>query len=76
MSDEIDKSEWKTKDPKLFEYDSKNGIVDIFVKEDPICPFPFHEGDWYHQGFYLTSFIRYLKDFFRRNNIDYKVIEK
>lgn len=70
----IDKSEWKTKKPKLFEYDSKNGVVDIFVRQDPGCPFPFHKDDWYHQGFYLKSFITYLRDFFRRNNIDYKVI--
>ncbi len=73
MCDEIDKSEWKTKDPKLFEYDSKNGIVDVFVKEDPRCPFPFHEGDWWHQGFYLQSFITYLKLFFERHDLPYKL---
>ena len=79
MSEEIDKSEWKIENPKLFEYDSnngKNGIVDIFVKEDPACPFPFHKDDWYHQGFYLSSFITYLKLFFERHNLPYKVIKE
>jgi len=75
MPKEIDKSEWKTKNPKLFEYDSNNGngIVDIFVKEEPGCPFPFHKDDWYHQGFYLINFITYLNDFFERYNLQYKV---
>ena len=75
MPQEIDKSEWKTKNPKLFEYDSKNNIVDAFVKQDPLCPFPFHEEDWYHQGFYLNSFITYLRDFFKRYNLQYKVVK-
>ena len=69
----IDKSEWKTKNPKLFEYDSKNDIVDVFVKEDPRCPFPFHEEDWWHRGFYLWNFIDILNMFFKRNNLQYKV---
>ena len=76
MSEEIDKSEWKTKKPKLFEFDSKNGIVDIFVKQDPDCPFPFHEEDWYHQGFYLHYFMIYLKLFLERHNLPYKVIKE
>lgn len=74
MSQEIDKSEWKTKKPKLFEYDSKNNIVDIFVKQDPQCPFPFHEDDWWHQGFYLEEFIIYLESFLRNNHINYQVV--
>ena len=72
----IDKSEWKTKDPKLFEYDKNNNIVDIFVKADLTCPFPFHKDDWYHQGFYLQSFITYLKLFLEKHNLPYEVILK
>lgn len=75
MSKEIDKSEWKTKKPRLFEYDSKNEIVDIFLRQDPQCPFPFHEEDWYHQGFYLKGFILFLRDFFKRYNLQYKVVK-
>ena len=60
----IDKSEWVIKNPKLFEYDSKNKAVDVFVRQDPQCPFPFHKDDWYHQGFYLNEFVLYLNDFF------------
>lgn len=73
----INKSEWKTKNPKLFEYDSNNGngIVDIFIKQDQACPFPFHEEDWWHQGFYLENFITYLRDFFKRYNLPYTVME-
>ncbi len=48
------------KKPKLFEYDKENKIVDIFVRKDPDCPFPFHENDWYHQGFYLDNFLIFL----------------
>ena len=67
---EIDKSEWKTKNPKLFEYDSKNKIVDIFVKQDPDCPFPFHKDDWYHQGFYKEEFIRIVDEFIKEMEDD------
>jgi len=67
--------EWKTKEPKLFEYDSKNKIVDVFVRQDPYCPFPFHEEDWYHQGFFLEEFIIRLNCFFQNNNLDYRVRE-
>ncbi len=73
MSEEIDISEWKTKKPKILEYDSKNNIVDLFVREDPDCPFPFHEEDWYHQGFYLENFIIYLKSFFKRTKLQYEI---
>jgi len=73
MTDKIDKSEWKTKNPKLFEYDSKNNIVDIFVKQDPQCPFPFHEEDWWHQGFYLEEFRLYLNLFFKKYGLPYRV---
>ena len=78
MSEKIDKSEWKTKKPKLFEYDSnnRNGVVDIFVRQDPGCPFPFHEEDWYHQGFYLESFVLFLNDFFKRYKLNYRVMKK
>ncbi len=70
-----DKSEWKTKNPKFFEYDSKNDMVDIFVRADLTCPFPFHKDDWWHQGLYLNSFIIYLNDLFERNNLPYTVME-
>lgn len=63
------------KNPKLFEYDPEHKIVDVFVKHDPECPFPFHENDWWHQGFYLSEFIIYLNDFFERYNLSYKVKE-
>lgn len=66
-------SEWKLQNPKLFEYDSVNKIVDIFVKADLTCPFPFHIDDWFHQGFYLKNFIVYLNDFFERYKLPYKV---
>jgi len=74
MTDKIDKSEWKTKNPKLFEFDIKNDIVDIFVKQDPQCPFPFHEEDWWHQGFYLSNFLIYINMFFEKYNLKYKVV--
>ena len=70
---EIDKSEWKTKNPKLFEYDSNNNIVDVFVRKDPDCPFPFHEEDWWHQGFYFEEFRLYLNLFFERYDLPYRV---
>ena len=76
MPKKIDKSEWKTEKPKILEYDSKNNIIDFFVREDPDCPFPFHEEDWYHQGFYLENFIIYLKSFFKRAKLPYEVILK
>ena len=75
MSEEIDKTEWKTKNPKIFEYDSKNNIVDIFVKEDPDCPFPFHKDDWWHQGFYFENFIIYINSFFKRVKLPYTVMK-
>ena len=76
MPKEIDKSEWKTKNPLLFEYDSKNDIVDIFVRQDPQCPFPFHEGDWWHQGWFLEHFILIVKEFFRRNYLNgYRLVK-
>lgn len=62
--------------PKLFEYDKKNGIVDVFVRKDPDCPFPFHLDDWYHQGFYLREFIIYLNDFFERYDLPHEVIKR
>jgi hypothetical protein len=68
--------------PKLFEFDPKNDIVDVFVYKDYHCPYPFtvtntrSENDkWFHQGFFLKNFIIYLNDFFERNNLKYKVIE-
>ena len=75
MSEKIDKSEWKTVNPRLFEYDSKNEIVDIFVRNDLTCPFPFHRYDWYHQGFYIKGFIMFLNDFFERYNLPYTVMK-
>ncbi|KKL60142.1 hypothetical protein LCGC14_2208240 [marine sediment metagenome] len=73
---EIDKSEWKTKNPKFLEYDSKNKIVDVFVKQDPQCPFPFHEEDWWHQGWSLEYFILIVKEFFRRNYLNgYRLVK-
>ena len=69
----INKSKWITEKPKLFEYESINKAVDVFVREDPQCPFPFHEEDWYHQGYYLKSFIIYLNDFFERFKLPFKV---
>jgi len=74
--DNIDKSEWKVDNPKVFEYDSKNDIVDVFIREDPRCPFPFHWGDWYHQGFYLWNFIDIMKFFFEKNNLPYEIVKK
>jgi len=62
--------------PKLFEYDKNNDIVDVFVRRDPDCSFPFHEDDWYHQGFYLREFIIYLNDFFERYDLQYKITIK
>ena len=64
------------KSVKLFEYDKENKIVDIHIRKDPDCPYPFHLEDWYHQGFYLTEFIIYLKDFFQRNDLSYKISDK
>jgi len=59
--------------PKLFEYDDSEGIVDIFIKEDPQCPYPFSNGEWYHQGFYMNEFIIYLNDFFSRYKLPYNI---
>ena len=64
------------KKPRLFEFDETEGIVDIFVKKDPRCPYPFHKDDWWHQGFYLWNFIDILNDFFERNDIPYKVVQE
>lgn len=75
MSEGIDKSDWKTEKPKMFEYDSKNNIVDIFVREDLKCPFPFHEEDWYHQGLYLESFVIYIRDLFDRHDLPYMLLK-
>lgn len=69
----IDKTDWKTKKPKLFEYDRINNIVDVFVRQDPMCPFPFHEEDWYHQGWYLKHFIMFLNDFFERSDLPFQI---
>lgn len=66
--------------PKLFEYDHINKIVDVFVKEDKNCPYPFITsssdlGDKaYHQGFRLEEFVIFLNDFFKRAELPYKVI--
>jgi len=73
VDEEIDKSEWKTKNPKMFEYDSNNNIVDVFVRKDDRCPFPFHEEDWWHQGLYLEEFRLYLNLFFERYDLPYRV---
>ncbi|MHA1408777.1 MAG: hypothetical protein ACTSQY_00415 [Candidatus Odinarchaeia archaeon] len=62
--------------PRLFEYDDKNKIVDVFIRRDPDCPFPFHDDDWYHQGFYLDEFISYLEHFFEENDIPYILKKK
>lgn len=63
------------KNPKPIEYDDTGGIVDIFVRRDPECPYPFHEDDWYHQGFYLKEFVRMLNRFFERNKLNYRVVD-
>jgi len=55
--------------PKLFEYDSKNKIIDVFVREDPECPYPFHWEDWYHQGFDLVHFMRFVAGVLEKANI-------
>lgn len=60
--------------PKLFEYDETEEIVDVFVKKDPDCPYPYHEDDCYHQGFYLENFIIFLNLFFVENDLPYIVI--
>lgn len=75
MSKKIDKSEWKTKNPNLFEYDSKNSAVDVFVRQDERCPFPFHEEDWYHQGFFLDDFMTILDIFIQKNNLPYHLMK-
>jgi hypothetical protein len=62
------------KDPKVFEYDDTEDIVDIFVREDPEYPYPFHFDDWYHQGFSFKSFLLYIDDFFKKNKLPYKVV--
>ena len=64
------------KKPRLFEYDDKNKIVDIFIREDPDCSFPFHQDDWYHQGLYLEEFIIYLERFFEENDLPYVLKRK
>jgi len=61
------------KDPTFLEFDETEDVVDVFVRKDPECPYPFHQDDWYHQGFYLYSFIMILNTFFRKNKLPYKV---
>ena len=65
--------------PKLFEFDPKNNIVDVFVYRDPDCPYPFTitntENVWYHQGFYLKEFLIILEVFLEKNNLPYKIVE-
>ena len=58
------------KKPRLFEFDTENKIVDIFVRKDPKCPYPFHKDDWYHQGFYLDEFLTFLKLFLHNIGIE------
>ena len=64
------------KNPKLFEYDKENDIVDIFVRKDPDCPFPFYSSEekWFHQGFYLNEFILFTNDLFKRYDLPYKIL--
>lgn len=59
--------------PKVLEYDETEGIVDVFVQEDPDCPYPFQQDGKYHQGFYLSEFINMINRFFERNELPYKV---
>lgn len=65
--------------PKLFEYDLKNDIVDVFVYRDSNCPYPFTitniDEPWYHQGFYLEEFIIILDVFLQKNNLPYRIEE-
>jgi hypothetical protein len=61
---------------RLFEYDETEDIVDVFVKKDPQCPYPFTNGEWYHQGFYLEEFIIYLNSFFEKNELPFEVVKK
>lgn len=63
------------KNPGFFEYDRDNNIVDIFVRKDPECPFPFHKDDWYHQGLYFDEFVTRVKLFFKQNDLDYSLIK-
>lgn len=58
-----------------FEYDAENEILDIHVREDPDCPYPFHEDDWYHQGFYFNEFIEYVNAALKRANVSRRVVE-
>ena len=60
------------KNPKLFEYDKLNKIVDIFIRKDPNCPYPFHAKDWYHQGFDLDNFLIFVSLFLEEIGISSK----
>ena len=69
--------------PQLFEFDSKNKIVDVFVYRDPDCPYPYtitntrnDSNIWTHQGFYLNEFMMILDVFLRKNNLPFEIIEK
>lgn len=59
--------------PRVLEYDETEGIVDVFIQDDPGCPYPFEQDGKYHQGFYLEDFIKMLNRFFERNGLPYEV---
>ena len=59
--------------PKLFEFDSKNKVIDVFVRPDPECPFPFTNGDWFHQGFDIEEFVEFLKGLCRNNDLGHRI---
>lgn len=70
-------------EPKLFEYDEGNKIVDVFTYKDPRCPYPYsitntrNDSDiWTHQGFYVTDFIERLKGFLSENNLPFTIQKK
>jgi len=63
------------KEPGVLEFDEKNQVIDLFVREDKDCPFPFHENDWYHQGFTIREFIIILREFFEKHKLPFVVEE-
>lgn len=64
------------KNPRVFEYDETEGIIDIFVRKDPNCPYPFHEDDWYHEGFTVEEFFDALQDLLKENHLEKKAKEE
>ncbi len=46
-----------------YEIDFKNGIVDIFVQKDELCPFPWtnEKGTEAHEGMMFSQFIAFVE---------------